>query len=394
MKKAVISILLPLLLLAATYLLWGWSVTALNIVSALLALTLGAGLAVAAAMANDSGRGGFIVHSFQFMGMTYPLVFLLGLIGSISVLYSDYEGKREIATGLASMSLIWLGLTGLLLLAGGAAERAGRTRREREWEKELAAQKRPYLVHLPHCGTAIPDEYLGDYLLSSEELERNIIEYADLYTDELFAPMLERFGGVKSDYSRLFFDPERFFDDEQEAMSRKGLGWFYERAILEEKPLRGTQSKARVADYYHHHHNELNRLTQEKLELYGRCTIIDCHSFSNERYWFHDPAIELPDICIGYDEEHVDRELVEKLREAFAHYDVAINSPYSGSLVPTEFYGKERRVKSVMIEINKRLYLDADNNRGNDYEVIRNILEMVMNQLIFEENYKAREYGA
>lgn len=392
MIKILITSMLPALFIYAAY-TYGWTITTINVISGIVAVTLGSGLAIAGAMANDSGRGGGFIHGFQFLSITYPLIYLIGLIGSITVSYSNYESREIIATGLGLVSLAWLELIALLLLAGIAVESAERSRRERTREKEIAAQRKPYLVHLPHCGTMIPDEYLGDYFLDRDELQRNVVEYADLYTDELFAPLLERFGGVKSNYSRLFFDPERFFDDGHEVMSRKGLGWFYERAILEDKPLRHTDNKGRVAEYYHRHHNELNRMTQEKLDLYGRCTIIDCHSFSNQRYWFHDPDIELPDICIGYDEEYADMELVELLKTAFANYTVAINSPYSGSMVPTAFYGKGKGVKSVMLEINKKLYLDSDNNKSNDYKVILNILEMVMNQLIFEENYKANEYA-
>lgn len=393
-KKAVVSLLIPFLLLPGTYLLGTWSITALNLVSGIIAFTLGAGLAVAAAMANDSGRGGLFVHTFQFMGMTYPLVYIIGLISSIAMLYSEHEDKTEIATWLASVSMIWLAMMGVLLLAGSASESLNRTRRDRKREKEIEDQIKPYLVHLPHCGTVIPEEYLDEYLLSRDELEKNVFEYADLYTDELFEPLLERFGGVKSSYSRLFFDPERYFDDAQEVMSKKGLGWFYERAILENKPLRHADSKERIAHYYHRHHSELNRLTQERLDLYGKCTIIDCHSFSNVRYWFHDPSLELPDICIGYDEEHVNMELVEILKEAFAEagYGVEINSPYSGSVVPSVFYGRGKEVKSVMIEINKKLYLDSENHKGDGFEKIRWILDNVMNQLIFEENYKAKKW--
>ena len=87
-------------------------------------------------------------------------------------------------------------------------------------------QKAFYLVHLPHCGTQIPDEYRDDYLLSQEELDNNVVQYADLYTDELYQPLLDTFGGVVNNYSRLFFDPERFFDDELEGMTRHGLGCF------------------------------------------------------------------------------------------------------------------------------------------------------------------------
>lgn len=385
MIKPVIIASLPALIVYTAH-AYGWSITTINVISGVIALTLGMGLTVAGAMANDSGKGGGFIYSFQFLSITYPLVFIAGLIGSIAVSYSDYEDRDAISTLLASMSLFWLELIALLFLAGIVMERAERSRGERRREREIANQKKPYLVHLPHAGTRIPDEFRDDYYLSEDELKNNVEQYADLHTDVLYAPLIERFGAVKSDYSRLFFDSERFFDDDSEKLSKSGLGWFYERAILSDEPLRHSNNKQVIAGYYHRHHDELNRQTREKLEQYGRCTIIDCHSFSNERYWFHDPEMALPDICIGYDEEHVDRELVELLKETFDGYTLAINSPYSGSLVPSEFYNKDKRVKSVMIEINKRLYLDENNQLGNDYERLHLLLEMVMSHLVFESN--------
>jgi hypothetical protein len=61
---------------------------------------------------------------------------------------------------------------------------------------------------------------MNDYYQSREELKENIEQYADLYTDKLFGPLFDRVDGVKNNYSWLFFDPERFFDDKQEKMSQ------------------------------------------------------------------------------------------------------------------------------------------------------------------------------
>jgi N-formylglutamate amidohydrolase len=41
-------------------------------------------------------------------------------------------------------------------------------------------------------------------------------------------------------------------------------------------------------------------------------------------------------------------------------YGVKVNFPYGGSIVPMEHYHKKRRVSSIMIEINKRLYMNED----------------------------------
>ncbi len=222
--------------------------------------------------------------------------------------------------------------------------------------------RNPFVAHIPHAGVKIPSQFKDDYLLSKQEQEANIYEYADYKIDKLFGRFEAMFEIVKSDYSRLFFDPERFFDDTQESMQLKhGLGWFYENAIIEKKPLRTTKNKEAVAPYYSAHHHKLSTLVERKLQAFNTCTIIDCHSFSNKRYWFHDQEVELPDICIGFDTFHKDEELVTAILEEFKDYNVTINTPYAGSMVPTEYYMKDARVKSVMIEINKKLYLKSDN---------------------------------
>ena len=222
----------------------------------------------------------------------------------------------------------------------------------------------PYILHLPHAGVSIPQQYGDDYLLDEAELRDNVYQYADYKTDEISICMTAKlkFNRVVNPYSRLFMDPERFFEDRQESMQIKhGLGWFYENAILEKKPLRTTKNKASVAPYYHDHHDRLEFVVEHKLKHFDTCTIIDCHSFSNERYWFHDPTLELPDICIGFDEFHKDDALVDAITEVFKDYKVSVNTPYAGSMVPTKYYMKDARVKSVMIEVNKKLYLEEDN---------------------------------
>jgi len=237
-----------------------------------------------------------------------------------------------------------------------------------------------YLIHLPHSGIQIPIEYIDDYLLTKEELEKNIYQYCDIYTDELFATLYEAFGGVKNSYSRLFFDPERFGNDEDEEMHKRfQLGWFYENAILEKKQLRINKNKALIRDFYDKHHKKLNKLTHEKLEKHDKCTVIDCHSFSNERYWFHDKNLELPDICIGFEDMHVDYHLVNIIKNEFSGYNVKINTPYAGSLVPTDYWQKDKRVKSVMIEINKKLYLESDNiTKSKNYTKIKQKMDNIL----------------
>lgn len=242
----------------------------------------------------------------------------------------------------------------------------------------------PFVVHIPHCGTKIPNQYMEDYYLELKELRENIFQYADFKTDELYAPLVDSFAHIINPYSRLFMDPERFFDDTQEQMQVKyRLGWFYENAILEKKPLRSTRNKEKIKEYYIKHHSELLQKVDAQLMKHQACTIIDCHSFSNERYWFHDASLKMPDICIGFDEYHKDEKLTEAILKEFEGFDVGINTPYSGSLVPLKYFMKNQNVKSVMIEVNKKLYLESDNcTKNSQFDTIKQKFKNIFENII------------
>ena len=80
------------------------SVTAMNITLGIITMTLGTGLFIAGAMANDSNKGGFFIHTFQFLTLSYPLTYLIGLVSSIMMLYSELDDKEVLAFWLSSMS--------------------------------------------------------------------------------------------------------------------------------------------------------------------------------------------------------------------------------------------------------------------------------------------------
>ena len=92
------------------------SVTWLNWIFGVITLVIGTPLAIAGAMANDSGKGGFIIGSIQFLLLSIPLVYLIGLVGSISVLYMDqFEGQQETAIWLASLTGIHLSIVAVFI---------------------------------------------------------------------------------------------------------------------------------------------------------------------------------------------------------------------------------------------------------------------------------------
>ena len=80
------------------------------------------------------------------------------------------------------------------------------------------------------------------------------------------------------------------------------------------------------------------------------------------------------DICIGTDNFYTDKELVDFTINHFKRYgySVAINAPYSGTIVPNKYYNKnDKRISSIMIEVNRRIYL----NNKDDFYKLKECLE-------------------
>ena len=221
------------------------------------------------------------------------------------------------------------------------------------------------ILHVPHAfDTPIP--MLVNQIDDSVQYVRNTLELTDWHTDKIF-----RVPGVLMvafPYSRLQCDVERL-PDEEEQMFKVGRGFHYSHGF-DGKKLREVNEQTKAFIYkniYLTHHNRLTRLTQENLNTYGECTIIDCHSFNKKPLGANVEKAKSPDICIGVDEFHTPLWLQHHLEESFKKlgYTVEINNPYTGCIIPREFYQKDKRVIGVMIEINKRLYLDSEYKQIN-----------------------------
>ncbi len=137
--------------------------------------------------------------------------------------------------------------------------------------------------------------------------------------------------------------------------------------------------------HYDKHHEQFNDLVAEEIEENGRAFIVDCHSFSNE-VLPHEENIVRPDICIGTDAFHAPSDLLQKVSHYFKDegYTVAVNQPFAGTIVPLKYYRKDQRVSSIMIEINRNLYLGEDFEKNEQFRSIRlligNMLKSFLNQ--------------
>ena len=231
------------------------------------------------------------------------------------------------------------------------------------------------VLHIPHASRIILAQDRQKFLITDAELDNQILQMTDHHTDELFnlpGGVVKR---VLYPVSRLVVDPERFLKDANEPMAAKGMGAIYLKTAdgkaLRTKP--DSEERARLINtYYEPHHKNLAAAVDSALVRTGYCLIIDGHSFpENPLPYEAGQKHDRPDICIGTDEFHTTEYLAGEVGRIFERsgFSVTFNHPFGGSIVPIRHYRITPAVKSIMIEINRKLYMDeATGEKLQDFE--------------------------
>lgn len=218
------------------------------------------------------------------------------------------------------------------------------------------------VLHIPHAAIG----GLNDAVYSDRRSLFNWVrDYTDWYTDYLFDQHMPGVVAVQSSYSRFVVDCERLINDPLEA---QGRGILYTRVGKCERTI-SDEERARLMAYYTQHHDRLsNEITPDSL-------LIDCHSFPS--------ADGDVDICIGNNEDwsKPDEKTLRLVHDHFynAGYKVRFNTPYSNSVSPKTTFA----YPSLMIEINKRCYMNEDCMRLTDgSDILRTMLNYLYTMLL------------
>jgi N-formylglutamate amidohydrolase len=228
-----------------------------------------------------------------------------------------------------------------------------------------------FILHIPHASTYIPN--LEGFVL--DKVEENINLLTDWSTDKIFD--VDGIEKIVTPYSRLFCDVERF-EDESEPMVNVGRGFFYTNGYngSELRKSDGGLKELVHRDFYLKHHELFYNKVKGRLDKHGVCYIVDCHSFNDNPLV---PFIEQPrspDICIGADPYHTPNYLLNYTLNYFTNlgYSVEINNPYSGSIIPKPYFLKSDKVKGIMIEVNKRLYMNENSVNDEKVDQLRKVI--------------------
>ncbi len=233
-------------------------------------------------------------------------------------------------------------------------------------ESKEATRFPPWAVlHVPHDSTDVPSSVRDQFLIDDSHLAEELNRMTDRHTLALFAGPECAARVVRAPVSRLVVDVERFVDDDYEPMARRGMGCVYT-VTSELEPLRRSlteiEHKSLVRTYYLPHHAKLEAAVAASIQRYGCSLVIDCHSFPNKALPYEQVSSKAPrlDICIGTDEFHTGSTIESAFVAEFtsAGFSVAVNDPFAGALVPISRYQIDRRVSAIMVEVNRRLYMN------------------------------------
>jgi N-formylglutamate deformylase len=238
----------------------------------------------------------------------------------------------------------------------------------------------PLLVDVSRSGREYPKEFRSP--LPFTVLHDNVSMYVeDLYAaaPSLGATLLSCcFPNTFIDVNRSELDIDPDLIDGQwpvplkpTAIGKRGLGLLKTKSRygepLQEKKLTVAEVEERLKNYYRPYHVELKRIIDYLHGRFGFLRQLSCHCMSAIGAPTHgDPGQPRPDFCIGdvggttSSPEFV--KLVVETLKGFG-YSVKVNDPYSGAELNTRYGDPKRGIDSIMIEINKKLFMDINTFR-------------------------------
>ena len=167
---------------------------------------------------------------------------------------------------------------------------------------------------------------------------------------------------------------------------------------MQEKKLTVAEIKERFDLYYDPYHGELKRIVDDTYARHGLLWQLSCHCMSAIGAPTHaDAGQPRADFCLGnIGFTTSSKDFVEYVAAEIKKlgYSVTINTPYEGNELNRRHGAPEKGIESIMVEINKKLFMDTKTFRKTDgFGPLKANLDRLLKTLAAEATSRARPAG-
>ena len=242
----------------------------------------------------------------------------------------------------------------------------------------------PLVFDSPHSGTDYPEDFGHQAPMAA------VRKAEDTYVDEIYdAAPAQGAALLRALFPRSYIDPNRAADDLDASMiegdwpgrvmpspkTALGLGLLWSRyppgLPLYGRKLTVAEVRRRIETYHGPYHEALRRALDAAYARFGVVWHINCHSMpsvSNDMA-AEGPGIPRADFTLGdRDGTTCAAEFTETVRAVLAAkgYRVTVNDPYKGSELIRAWSAPQAGRHSLLVEINRRLYMNEDTFEKTD----------------------------
>jgi len=170
-------------------------------------------------------------------------------------------------------------------------------------------------------------------------------------------------------------------------VAKSGLGLLKSKSRygepLQERKLTVAEVLHRLDRYYRPYHRELGSIADRMLTAHGFYFNLSCHCMSAVGAPTHaDYGKERLDFCLGnLRGTSSTEEFIEFVAEVIRKegFTCAVNTPYTGGELNRRYGKADGRQESIMIEINKKKFMDVASFRKNEgFDAIQSVARAVL----------------
>jgi N-formylglutamate amidohydrolase len=244
-----------------------------------------------------------------------------------------------------------------------------------EIERPATSAMAAVVFDSPHSGSEYPQDF--GFAIDLPVLRR----MEDAYVERLFGDVIE-FGAplLHARFPRSYIDVNRALEDLDTEMiagtwphpvkpsvkSRNGKGLIWRTAQLDgniyDRKLTVTEVEQRIGRCWRPYRAALESLLDETFARHARVLHINCHSMRSRGHERDPDGIgDRPDVVLGdRDGTTCDPAITDRAAALLRGmgYTVSVNHPYKGMDLIRDYSEPTVRRHSVMIEVNRKLYMD------------------------------------